>query len=177
MKWTTNSNCIVDNECCCPGPTGSSTIWYGGNTGPYVDLSTNTIQQSATRLKEYSFTVGASSEIYLIHYNIVIDGSANNHQITTTLGIYTTADASANISTNLYDNSIGIILTGKNTDKYIGASHGDVGSNDATNISGFATVSNLSLDTHYVTIWAAVKGNNTMTLGTPKVNLVILRIK
>ena len=156
------------------GATGPSISWVGGDTGAY-NAVTSTIPTTATRMNEHAFQVSGPSNIFLFHYNLVLDGGADNHQVTSTLGISSTAGATAGASTNLYDGLVVITLAGTSSDKYIAASHGNVGSNDATNLSGHATVTNLTAGTWYATVWAGAAG--TMTLTSPSVNLVVLQIK
>jgi len=196
-KWTINSD-ACNNICgvgsTCPtgpqgpagasgsqgptGPAGSgaqglSVSWIAGNTGPYVNTTTNTIGTGATRLYEVPFNVSSTSDKFLIHYNIVLDSSVNNHEITSTLGLATSISASAASSTNLQTGTVGVTLTGASSDKYIAASHGNVNGTDAVNLCGFGTITNLTAVPHYITVWAAASGSTTLT--TPVVNVVILK--
>jgi hypothetical protein len=132
-----------------------------------------TIETSATRLDEHSFNVNSTNDVFLIHYNIVLDGGVSNKQITSTLGISTSSNALATNSVNLYDLSNSVVLTGHNTDGYIGASSTNAG--DCVNIAGHATANNLSVGTHYISIWIAANASSTLT--RPKCNIVILQIK
>ena len=190
-KWNSNSYPCGCNTSCAgglgsTGPTGSvgatghtgatgpSISWVGGDTGAY-NAATSTIATSATRMNEHSFQATGPSNIFLFHYNLVLDGGGDNHEVTSTIGIATVTGATAGASTNLYTGTTPVTLTGTNTNKYIAGSNGKVSATHATNISGHATVTNLSAGTHYATVWAGAEG--TMTLTNPTVNLVVLQIK
>jgi hypothetical protein len=127
-------------------------------------------------MNEHAFQVTSTSNIFLFLYNLVLDSGGDNHQVTTTLGLAGAAGATAGASTNLYTGTTGITLTGVNTDSYIAGSNGNVSAGDACNISGQATVTNLTAGTHYVTVWAGSDTNAT-TLTNPKVNVVCLQIR
>jgi hypothetical protein len=157
------------------GSTGPSISWVGGDTGPY-NTTTTTIDTSATRMNEHAFQVTSTSNIFLFLYNLVLDSGGDNHQVTTTLGLAGAAGATAGASTNLYTGTTGITLTGVNTNSYIAGSNGNISAGDACNISGQATVTNLTAGTHYVTVWAGSDTNAT-TLTNPKVNVVCLQIR
>jgi hypothetical protein len=156
------------------GPTGPSISYVGGNSGAYNAYAT-TINTSATRITENEFIVTSTNNIFLFLYNLVLDAGGDNHQVTTTLGLAGASGATAGASTNLYTGTTGITLDGLNTNSYIAGSNGNVTSTDACNISGQATVTNLTAGTHYVTVWAGADGATTLT--NPKVNLVLLQIK
>ena len=156
------------------GPTGPSISWVGGDTGPY-DTTPLTIDNSATRMNEHAFQVSGPSNIFLIHYNLILSSGGDNKQITSTIGIASSASATAATSTNLYDGLVNITLNGSNANKYIAASHGNISGTDAANLIGHATVTNLTAGTYYATVWAAATG--VTTLVGPTVNLVVLQIK
>ena len=156
------------------GPVGPSISYVGGDTGAY-NAATTTINTSATRINEHAFHVNSTNDIFLIHYNFVLDTIAGNHQVTTTLGLASSANALATSSTNLYDLSGSVVLTGSRTDSYIAGSNGKLNAVNASNLTGHATVSNLAAGTYYITVWAGAEGTVTMTV--PKINLVILQIR
>ena len=95
--------------------------------------------------------------------------------MTSTIGISSSASATAAASTNLYTGTTPVTLTGANSDKYIAGSNGKVAATHAANLSGHATVTNLAAGTWYATVWAAADA--TMTLTNPTVNIVVLQIK
>ena len=157
------------------GPVGPSISWVGGDTGPYNATTTNTINTSATRMNEHTFTVTSTHDIFLIHYNFVLDsGVVNNKHITTTLGVAASAGALATSSTNLYDLSSSVVLTGYNTDSYIAGANPQA-SDNICNINGHATATGLTVGLNYSTVWAAVK-TSSLTLTNPKINQVVLKI-
>ena len=156
------------------GATGPSISYVGGDTGAY-NAATTTINTSATRINEHSFHVISTSNIFLFHYNIVLDSGVDNHQVTSTIGISSSASATAAASTNLYTGTTPVTLTGTNTDKYIAGTNGKVAADHSANLSGHATVTNLAAGTWYATVWAA--GDGVMTLVDPKVNIVVLQIR
>jgi hypothetical protein len=156
------------------GPTGPSISWVGGDSGPYNPTSTLTVNGSATRMNEHSFNVNSATNMFLIQYNFVCDGGSDNKQITTTLGLANVPSQSVENSINLQNGMTGITLTGANGDKYIAASNGNIASASACNINGMATVKNLSVGTHYVSVWAASSGTSAMT--SPVILMNVLRI-
>ena len=157
------------------GPVGPSISWVGGDTGPYNATATNTINTSATRMNEHTFTVTSTHDIFLIHYNLVLKGGVvNNTHITTTLGVAASAGALATSSTNLYDLSSSVVLTGYNTDSYIAGANPQA-SDDICNINGYSTATGLTVGLNYSTVWAAVK-TSSLTLTNPKINQVVLKI-
>ena len=95
--------------------------------------------------------------------------------MTSTIGIATITGATAGVSTNLYTGTTGITLNGLTANNYIAASNGNVSATHATNISGHATVTNLTAGTYYATVWAGASGLTTVQ--NPTVNLVVLQIK
>jgi len=157
------------------GNTGSSISYIAGNSGPYVNTLTNTINNTAVRLYQTSFNVINTAEIFLIHYNIVLGAAGDNHRMTTTLGISTTIDQTALLSNNLQTGTAPVTLTGSSSDDYIAGSHGTVTNTECVNLCGFATVTNLAAGTHYISVWAGGDGNSTFT--NIVVNTVVLTIK
>ena len=158
------------------GATGSSIIYVGGNTGAYNAFDITTISTTETRINEHAFQVTSTNNIFLFHYNIVLDGGGDNRQITSTLGIANTIGATGGNSTNLQTGTTPVTLTGVNTDKYIAGSHNTVNANDAVNLSGHATATNLAAGTWYVTVWVGSNTSST-TLTSPVVHLVVLQIQ
>ena len=92
--------------------------------------------------------------------------------MTSTLGLSSTANDSAGNCTNLYSQTTGITLTGANTDSYLAASNGGVTSGNASNLHGYATITNAAVGTQYVTLWAASQ-TAAQTFTGQKINLVI----
>ena len=113
--------------------------------------------------------------MFLFNYNFICESSAGNKQITSTLGLSDTInDLSAN-SINLQNGMTGITLTGSNSDKYIAGSNGTIAAANACNIMGMATATNLSVGTHYVSVWAASSGTSVLT--NPVILMNVLQIK
>lgn len=159
------------------GATGPSIIYVGGNTGVYNAIATSITMGTATRMNEHAFQVSGPSNIFLFHYNMVlIPGSgAYGTQITTTLGINSSASASATSSKNVYTGNTPVALTGANSDAYIAGSNGTVAAGSACNIIGQGTITGLSAGTYYVTLWAG--SILSITAVSPTANLVVLQIQ
>jgi hypothetical protein len=94
-------------------------------------------------------------------------GSGGTGPVTSTLGLSATANDVSSNCINLYDGTTGINLTGSNGNAYIAMTS----LSDAANLSGFATVTNLSVETKYVSLWAANTTSQNYT--AQKINLVI----
>jgi uncharacterized delta-60 repeat protein len=149
--------------------SGQGSKWVGGNTGPYAAPTTGitTINTTSTKLYEKTFKVTNSINQYVIHYNVAFGSGGSNNPITSTIGLSSIVNDVSGNCINLYNNSTGIVLTGANTDLYIAA----VVNPTIANLSGFATVSNLSTGTYYVSLWAA--SQTAQTFSGQKINLVI----
>ena len=156
------------------GPTGPSVSYVAGNSGPYVSSLTNIVNNAAVRLQQVSFTVTNTTEVFLIHYNIVLGPDGDNHFITSTLGISTTSNQTDVLSTNLQTGTTPVTLAGSSSDSYIAGTHGKVSGTECVNLCGFATVTNLASGTHYITVWAGSNGNNTFT--GIVVNTIVLKV-
>jgi hypothetical protein len=102
-------------------------------------------------------------------------------QITSTLGLSGTSENNAANSINLANNTYNISsLSGSPSDPYIAAasivpvSTTLPAANVAANLNGFATVKNLQVGTHYVSVWVACNASFTFT--NQSVNLVIMKL-
>jgi hypothetical protein len=105
----------------------------------------------------------------------VLGAGGDNHNMTTTLGISTTINQTAILSTNLQTGTTPVTLTGSSSNSYIAGTHGKVTNAESVNLSGFATVTNLAAGTHYISVWAGGDGNSTFT--AIHLNTVVLTIK